>query len=214
MNIDLIKAYADVEMLQSLDLPIPDEKKETVNRLEKQFLKEELEPFAGEMLKFLLKGFRSDVNISIKYDAESGNVTINGNTIPSLKSKRGRKPRTTIEVVAQEDERYYGDDDFTTVYLKSSTLKASGHYNGSEFIVHKGSQVSTIVTQSARKTDEREYLLKQNAKLEGDVWVTVNDLSFASPSAAAVFCFGRSANGWLEWVDKYRQPLKSVAQKK
>lgn len=33
------------------------------------------------------------------------------------------------------------------------------------------------------------------------------DATFSSPSAAAVFVLGGSANGWIEWLDEYGRPL-------
>lgn len=34
-----------------------------------------------------------------------------------------------------------------------------------------------------------------------------------SPSTAAMFCLGRSANGWTEWTDKDGNTLDSVYRK-
>lgn len=213
MDIELIKAYADVEMLQSLFLPIPDEKVRLVNRLEKQFLEEDLKPFVTELLRQYLKGFKSNIEIHISFDAASGKLSVISNSDSPLKSKSERKVLSSPRIIAV-DNSYSDDGSHPALHLKTKRLKASGHYTGEEFIVHKGSQVVNYVFQSGRNSAQRNQILHNNAKLEGDVWVTTADLRFSSPSAAAVFCLGRSANGWTEWVDQFLRPLKDIAQKR
>ena len=40
-----------------------------------------------------------------------------------------------------------------------------------------------------------------------------DDLTFASPSAAAVFVLGGSQNGWTEWVDSDGNTLSDIYRK-
>ena len=40
-----------------------------------------------------------------------------------------------------------------------------------------------------------------------------SDKTFTSPSTAADFCLGRSANGWMEWKDKDGNTLDAVYRK-
>ena len=40
-----------------------------------------------------------------------------------------------------------------------------------------------------------------------------SDKTFSTPSAAADFCIGRAANGWLEWKDKDGKTLDELYRK-
>lgn len=52
---------------------------------------------------------------------------------------------------------------------------------------------------------ENELIKEDNGKL-----IFVSDYLFSSPSAAAAVVMGRSANGLIEWKDKFGKDLKSI----
>ena len=59
----------------------------------------------------------------------------------------------------------------------------------------------------ARKT--REYSIAENAERKGDELILIKDVSFNTPSGAALFCMGGSANGWKEWKDENGKELSN-----
>ena len=61
--------------------------------------------------------------------------------------------------------------------------------------------------------DKREKMVQEYTTIEKDKLVMTSDKTFSSPSTAASFCLGRSANGWTEWKDKDGNTLDSVYRK-
>lgn len=45
-------------------------------------------------------------------------------------------------------------------------------------------------------------MIKEYGVLNNSHYVLTFNLTFSSPSTAAMFCFGRPTNGWNEWKDK------------
>ena len=57
----------------------------------------------------------------------------------------------------------------------------------------------------------RQQLLDGNViNDENSIYVFVQDYLFKSPSAAAAFVLGASANGWTEWKNKNGETLSDV----
>ena len=54
----------------------------------------------------------------------------------------------------------------------------------------------------------QDYTTEKEDKL-----IMTSDKTFSSPSTAADFCLGRSANGWIEWKDIDGNTLDSVYRK-
>ncbi|MGL4568501.1 MAG: DUF4357 domain-containing protein, partial [Fusobacteriaceae bacterium] len=87
-------------------------------------------------------------------------------------------------------------------FTKGPRASGSGKLRGEEFIVLKGSSASKDQMPSVEKTNirTREKLLKEGIIQEdGDKYVFIENYCFSSPSSAAKFVLGRSANGWTEW---------------
>ena len=85
---------------------------------------------------------------------------------------------------------------------------ATGMFDGSGVTVKKGSILSLEVTTDRIDAGQREEAITPAGILKEDTY-------FDSPSAAAVFVCGRSANGWVEWKDasgkmlqEYRSPVQ------
>ena len=98
-------------------------------------------------------------------------------------------------------------------YINSKGLVACGAVTSDTFIVFKGSELSPSNSKSYTKARERNRLLSENAIYKYDKYVLLNDLTFNNPSAAACFCLGRSANGWIEWKDKNGKDLDTHFRK-
>ena len=86
---------------------------------------------------------------------------------------------------------------------------ATGIFDGSGITVKKGSILSLEVTSDRIDVAQRDEAITPAGILKEDTY-------FDSPSAAAVFVCGRSANGWVEWKDasdkllqEYRVPVQN-----
>ena len=80
---------------------------------------------------------------------------------------------------------------------------AIGIFDGTGITVLKNSIVSPSVTHERLDADRRAALLTSDSVLKEDIY-------FKSPSAAALFVCGRSANGWVEWKTAHGEALQSV----
>ena len=92
-------------------------------------------------------------------------------------------------------------------------VTAYGIYSGERFEVLEGSEIDM-----AKKNSERQQIQKQrqNALENGEI-VEINgkfilkvSVSFTSPSTAASFVLGHSANGWTEWKNKDGKTLDEL----
>ncbi len=93
--------------------------------------------------------------------------------------------------------------------------RASGTYDsvGKQFLILKDSILSLDVSSSYRYTAadyKRQKFIKLNCVKKSNGFVMKRDALCDSPSAAASFVLGRSANGWLEWKDESSRTLKDV----
>lgn len=93
--------------------------------------------------------------------------------------------------------------------------RASGTYDstGNQFLILKDSVLSLDVSSSYRYTAadyQRQKFIKLNCVKKSIGFVMKRDALCDSPSAAASFVLGRSANGWLEWKDDSNRTLKDV----
>lgn len=98
-------------------------------------------------------------------------------------------------------------------YTKGRGCDAKGYYNSAGFTVLKGSIVASDSVPSFRWTEKRNKMMKEYGELNNAHYVLTSDLTFSSPSTAAMFCLGRPANGWNEWKDKDGITLDSVFRK-
>ena len=93
--------------------------------------------------------------------------------------------------------------------------RASGTYDstGEQFLILKDSVLSLDVSSSYRYTAadyQRQKFIKLNCIKKSNGFVMKRDALCNSPSAAASFVLGRTANGWLEWKDDSNRTLKEV----
>lgn len=111
-------------------------------------------------------------------------------------------------------------------YCKRNGIEAKGIYDGNQFKVLTGSLIKEYVMISDKgRVEHLNFLerlqLLRNKKigtdfqnLENGFILLVKDVVFNSPSSAAIFCIGNSANGWLEWKNQQGKSLDEVIRKK
>lgn len=73
--------------------------------------------------------------------------------------------------------------------------------------------IATTAVPSLKWSDKRNSLVNEYTAIEGDKLVMTSDKTFTSPSTAADFCLGRSANGWTIWKDKDGNTLDAIYRK-
>ena len=93
--------------------------------------------------------------------------------------------------------------------------KASGYYDEKTktFVLKEGSRWSSEVTKGYQYTASefvrRNHIKKSCKQMAGSI-IQSRDILCDSPSAAASFVLGRSANGWDEWKDDKGYTLKDI----
>lgn len=97
------------------------------------------------------------------------------------------------------------------LYLKRKVkefgeVQATGVQTSDGFVVLSGSHISTIDDNTVPvvlKERKKTVKLDENGNL-------INNMSFSSPSYAAVFVIGKSANGLVSWKDRNGKTLKEL----
>ena len=95
-------------------------------------------------------------------------------------------------------------------------IKALGVYDGEKFDVLEGSQIvkNAVKSVSPSVEKQRQNAFKDDSISESDGSPVLNvSMSFSSPSTAASFVLGCSANGWIEWKDKDGNTLDQIYRK-
>lgn len=97
---------------------------------------------------------------------------------------------------------------------KKKDFKAEAEFDSErkEFVVKKGSKVSSDVGQS-EKFRGGKSVLKSREKYVRDRIVT-EDVMFNSPSTAANFISGRSSNGMIAWKNSEGVKLGDILKNK
>lgn len=87
-------------------------------------------------------------------------------------------------------------------YCQSSRGKGVGKFKKGKFIVLKGSRASKFFYDSVKISNTKlvnKLINECKIREENEYYMVIEDCIFSSPSAAAKFILGRSANGWSEW---------------
>lgn len=118
-----------------------------------------------------------------------------------------------------EDEAVSNEDVIHLFYIQKvgeqgRECKASGYYDEKTktFILKEGSKWASEVTKGYQFTASeflRRNHIKKNCKVIAGSIIQSRDFLCESPSAAASFVLGRTANGWEEWKDIEGHSLKS-----
>ena len=86
-------------------------------------------------------------------------------------------------------------------YIVENGILAKGIYNDGGMTVLEGSKICVKESAKFRHPEQRAKMLKEcRCEQEGDFYIVKRAKSFPSPSGAAVFCLGRSSNGWSAWI--------------
>lgn len=86
---------------------------------------------------------------------------------------------------------------------------------GAQYVVLSGSKLNPVESPSIHPSAStlRKKLIAEG-KLDKDSMVLQVDVAFPSPSAAAVFVYGASANGWTEWVNESGATIDKIIRNK
>ncbi|SFW24686.1 GIY-YIG catalytic domain-containing protein [Prevotellaceae bacterium HUN156] len=99
----------------------------------------------------------------------------------------------------------------------SRNADAKGLFNPQDgsLIVLKGSKINPEMVKKASPqiVAKRIKDIAKYAKKSGKELIVTQDVRFNSPSGAAVFCCGGSANGWIEWKDANNNKLEIYKKK-
>ena len=101
----------------------------------------------------------------------------------------------------------------TPFYCRSRGADARGELVEDGFVVREGSKCRMDLTPSAPeslKSLRHQFLEGGVITEENGMFVFAQDYLFKSPSVAAAFVLGASANGWSEWKDKDGGTLSEV----
>lgn len=152
-------------------------------------------------------------------DYETDNAAVPSTSISPYKEQRVQSLHDDVlfrmEVLGYDlDRTYEGPKAGGSVFhTKKKGVSAKGRYDkeAGRFTVLAGSEVAldkpVIKNQSAMAARERLFGGATSRTMLED------DLTFASPSAAAVFVLGGSQNGWTEWVDDEGRTLSDIYRK-
>lgn len=218
MKIDLIRAYIEVETLKALDLPLPDEKKKAIKKLERQFVNKDVIPYVTAILEPIFEGVQSKISLEIEYDPDNGLIV--NKTDKKKKEAKDLPPKEPSPLVEEknqevslkeqiEQDAKKTDDMF---YIKSGVVDASFKCENDQYILLKGSKVKG--GEGTFSPEKRREILHKCALYRGDYWEIISDYTFYSPSTLAAFCLGRSANGWIEAKNHKGKTLDEIARKK
>ena len=98
-------------------------------------------------------------------------------------------------------------------YIKGRGCEAKGFYSSNGFTVQKGSVIAPTVVPSFGWKEKRNDMVQEYTVQEGTKLFMTSDITFSSPSTAAMFILGRPSNGWTDWKDDNGNTLDSVYRK-
>lgn len=147
-------------------------------------------------------------------------------------NKQNPKNPTLTEAQRSTDDEYFEDICFVisfmgyTIFDKAEVTKknpmfyitengilAKGIYNDHGMTVLEDSKISIKTSPKFKGVTQRARQIKECCVQEGDYYIVKRAKSFSSPSAAAVFCLGRSSNGWSAWIsDTDKKKAKTLDQ--
>ena len=101
----LNKLYEAVEMLEALGLPVSIEQRNAIDRMEKDYLQEEIIPLIKQELEPMVEKLRNQFNMKITYNKDLGlDIKLseptkqNPSLFPSLEERGARKKKFIIRV--------------------------------------------------------------------------------------------------------------------
>ena len=102
------------------------------------------------------------------------------------------------------------DKHSSKLFLTGRGANAKAVYNENGLTILSGSIIASDNTASCPSPEKRLKLITElTENIDGKRILKLNK-RFESPSAASVFCLGRSSNGWTAWHNAKGIPLKSL----
>lgn len=99
------------------------------------------------------------------------------------------------------------------LFLSGRGAEAKAVYDENGLTVLSGSIIASGNTNSCPSSEKRLNLIADLTEIIDGNRVLKLNKRFDSPSAASVFCLGRSSNGWVEWHNANGVTLKALLHK-
>ncbi|GBR49802.1 GIY-YIG nuclease family protein [Neokomagataea thailandica] len=119
---------------------------------------------------------------------------------PIFKPLLEKEDKSEIEVALEPQVKTVSNIE---LILEADGVHARAQYTDEGVVVRKGSYGRTVPTetfsQTAKSEKRRQMVEDGDLRVEGAKLIFEKDVLFSSPSTAAIYVFGRSANGWTEW---------------
>ena len=182
--------------------------------------------FLAESKTFTLDMISGLEKFAIQKAQESKRYTVENTVVP--KYEIDEYDMASVEEIYDEIQFIMGTQGYKMDDAKASLneadilhttrngIEAFGVYDGDNFEVLEGSIVSAEIRNSA---PDRVKILRNTAantgdiQQEGKIYRLKKSMSFSSPSYAASFVLGSSANGWIEWKNKDGKTLDELFRK-
>ena len=182
--------------------------------------------FLAESKTFTLDMISGLEKFAIQKAQESKRYTVENTVVP--KYEIDEYDMASVEEIYDEIQFIMGTQGYKMDDAKASLneadilhttrngIEAFGVYDGEKFEVLEGSIVSPEIKNSA---PDRVKILRKTAANNGDIqqegesYRLKKSMSFSSPSYAASFVLGSSANGWIEWKNKDGKTLDELFRK-
>lgn len=157
-----------------------------------------------------------------RYDVKNGNEPTPGNPSEEKQSELedfidyakvivGTLGHKVFEPLVAKSNLNSSDDELEFVCKRNNGIDARAIRTSDGFVVKKGSKIARMVTKSCP-----EYGLKKREQYKAQIdenFVLLEDILFNTPSGAACFVCGSSANGNIEWKNSEGITLKALESK-
>jgi len=95
---------------------------------------------------------------------------------------------------------------------KKNTHYAEGNYENGKVTVLKGSRIF-LSNAEYMNAESSVFVLREDRTLVDADGVVLRDITFESPTTAAIFVTGRSVNGYIAWRPDDKMSLKAYLTK-
>lgn len=174
-------------------------------------------------ISYLENRFCEIIGEANRYDLKNDKTPNSGNVTEEEKSDleefieysrliMGALGYTVFEPIIKKktEEKPSNINEEPVLYIKSSTLKATGKEVVGGFVVMKESKISSEIKSScAKNVINLRNKYTENKTIDNNYKIN-KDILFTSPSAAAKFVLGYSSNGYEAWVNDKGKTLKEL----
>ena len=157
----LDKAYEAVEMLEALGLPVSIEQRTAIDRMEKEYLQEEIIPLIKQELEPMVEKLRNQFNMKVTYNKDFGlDIKLseptkqNPSLFPSLEERGSRKKKFIIRVK-------FPDNRVSCQKIVSNTFSDVIKYAGAKNVERLGIMIFGENIISSSIMDNKRYASAQ-----------------------------------------------------